>query len=209
MRIVMATKNEQDTIYKLLDQLREYDVIVVDDSTDSTRKILKKFDNVTVLYGYDRGIAHAYLTGLGYALMWDEPVLQMDAGLSHRPEDIPKFFQVARTLPETELILGTRRFFPGIMSHRAIISTLAAKLLNVGIPDVTCGFRLWEPKLLSRVIPEVGCKGNAFQMEMLWLALRDGANIAQAYIPYILGSSHLKPWMLAEALYFTLKTRLT
>lgn len=192
--IVMATKNEQDTIWALLDKLRDYTVVIVDDSTDSTRNIIKLFSNTALIPGAGRGIAHAYLTGFTYALSWHpgQPILQMDAGFTHRPEDIEKF------KPCAGVVLGQRKF-PAV-GWRPFISRMASFLAGIPLRDVTCGFRLWHPEVLAEIIPSIKCKGNAFQIEMLAEVWNNSVTAKEVEIPYILTNSHLRPWMMYEAL---------
>jgi len=179
-------------MWEFLNQLRAYSVIIVDDSTDSTRKIIKLFPNVTLLPGAGRGIAHAYSIGLTFALQFNEPILQMDAGLSHRPEDIDLFLN-----KDTGLVLAQRRV--PIWGFRGFITRMASFLAGLPFDDVTCGFRLWHPGILRDILPHMKSKGNAFQIELLAMAWNNGVHVEEVEIPYILTNSHLKPWMLIEA----------
>lgn len=196
--VVIATYNEELSIDLLLVNLVGFydNIVVVDDSTDRTPEIIKKFD-VKYICGANMGIAHAYLTGFTYArsVYPDSKVIQMDAGLTHNPWDIPELLK-----RDCDLVIGSREFeWKGI---RTGISKTASFMMNLGIEDVTSGFRIWSPELMKQLdFNKVIAKGFAFQLELLYQAYKLGASIEEVKIPYILTNSSFKPKMLLEALY--------
>lgn len=170
-------------------------MLLIDDSDDNTKEIAASFRNVMVVDGPGRGIAAAYLKGF---MMLRDPmqrdyVIQMDAGWSHDPADIPKLLDAPG-----DLVLGTRQF--EVKGWRSLLSMAAGAMM--GVDDATCGFRRWSTRLLKRVpLYQVRSKGFAFQLEMLTLARMMNARIYQVPIEYRLTNSTLRPWMIAEAIY--------
>ena len=87
---VIATYNEADTIEQILEAIY-YPVIVVDDSSpDGTGRLAAAKRNVHVMTRPERlGIATAYMKAFEVALSYrPRYIIQMDAGLTHSPEDI-------------------------------------------------------------------------------------------------------------------------
>jgi dolichol-phosphate mannosyltransferase len=188
--VVIATKNEQDTIGSLLKSLRDYTVVVVDDSTDLTPAIVACHKNAILLPGDNDGIAAAYVKGLRFATGLSDVIVQMDAGWTHKPSDVPRL--LARS---NGLVVGVRRF--QLKGWRTLLSRIAAKM--VGFPDATSGFRKWSREILLKCLPEVTAKGFAFQIEML-NAARKMCDVGTVPIEYRLTNSSLRPWMIWEAM---------
>lgn len=213
--VVIATYNEAENIRTLLDQLKDYTVIVVDDSSpDNTGGIAGEYDNVRAYIREERGIASAYKFGFEKALELNpEYIIQMDAGLTHNPKDIPMMLSLARFY-EYDLLIGSRfkDRKTSIKSYRTLISLTAAKLMSfihIKESDVTSGFRCWNPELLGQIVEKIWIsKGFAFQLETLYMANKISGKdkIYSMPISYRLTNSSFKPSMLLEAIgvYFVL-----
>lgn len=208
--IVIATYNEADTIGAILDQLGQYHVTVVDDnSPDGTGDIATQYPNVDLITRQSRGLASAYITGLRHALaQWGKrPVVQMDAGLSHDPADIPRFLEMHGRIPH-HLITGTRFVKPidrQYIRPRLFISlaaVMAANLIGIRVTDATCGFRCWPPGLLYNVLLEWEPKanGHVFQLEMLYRAWDISGSVRHLPIAYCPTNSSFRWSSLTEAI---------
>jgi dolichol-phosphate mannosyltransferase len=206
--VVLATYNEADNIAILLGQLKEYQVVVVDDnSKDGTAKIARQFKNVEVIVRTEeKGIASAYIRGFNEAFKYNpEYVIQMDAGLTHDPMDVERLIYAAKKW-QCPLIIGSRfQFQPEIKSYRTLISLAARFLMNfihVNVSDATSGFRCWDVNLLKSVLKsQVLSKGFAFQLELLHEANRlSEGNVETISINYKLTNSSFRFGMLLEAL---------
>lgn len=210
--IVIATYNEADNIEFLLDQLRDYKVIVVDDnSPDGTAKIARQFKNVQVIVPPTRlGIAKSYKLGFIEALKHNpEYVIQMDAGLTHNPKDIKGMIDLAR-LGNYNLVYGSRfssNFeFKGYRSVISVYAMFLMNLIGVRVSDASCGFRCWNPAVLGYVIsPTWLSKGFAFQLETLFLCSQVLGEIKDYPIEYKLTNSSFNYKMLLEAIKIYLK----
>lgn len=201
--VVIATYNEAETIGQILANI-VYPVIVVDDSSpDGTASIARKLGATVISRPKRDGIASAYCDGLMAALeMEPKYIIQMDAGLTHQPEDIKHLINMA--MNGYDLVIGSRFMNPVKNGYRSIISKIAASLmrrLGINVMDATNGFRCWEAKLLSWIIIDsFRAKGFAFQLEALYRAKNLGADVAEVPIEYKLTNSSFRPWMIFEAL---------
>jgi dolichol-phosphate mannosyltransferase len=200
----MATYNEAETIGALLTQLDTYRVIVVDDhSPDGTGALAARFPHVTLISRPGKlGVASAYLEGFRAALaLKPRFIVQMDAGGTHRPEDVRWLLNAAR-LTGVDLVIGARAFKG--YGYRSLISRGAAWLmrrLGLSVTDATCGFRCWRAGLLGELdFDAVRSRGFAFQLELLYQAHQAGAGIVQVAIPYRLTNSSFRWGMVREAL---------
>jgi hypothetical protein len=134
----------------------------------------------------------------------DKPryVIQMDAGGTHKPEDVPRL--IYRAKDGFGLVIGSRFMKKVPINKRSIISKIAALmfgLLNIPVCDATSGFRCWDARLLKKVIERpFRARHFAFQLETLYRTDRLGAKIAEIPIEYKLTNSSFRLSMLYEAL---------
>ena len=154
-------------------------LLVTDDFTDAeSLEIVKDFAirenwcHVSAPPG--GGIAGVYVAGHRAALeSGAELILEMDAGFSHKPEEISRFLLAAE---DFDVVLGYRSNVPGISSFqstpfRRLISwagTVAVRIaLGIRLKDATSGFQLFHRNALQRILsaPLVS-KGPFFQTEM-------------------------------------------
>jgi dolichol-phosphate mannosyltransferase len=204
--VVLATYNEAATIGTILDALSEYEVVIVDDSSeDGTGDIARRHPHATVISRPPKsGIVTAYLDGFRAALTHDPThVVQMDAGLTHKPADVPRLVACADATG-AGLVLSSRFVTPRLLSHRSVISLGAAFLMRrAGVPvtDATGGFRCWRADILRRCIgPPLRSAGFAFQLELLHRAREAGGGLAEVPIDYTLTNSSFSLPMAWEAL---------
>mmetsp|Transcript_12916 Transcript_12916/g.19663 ORF Transcript_12916/g.19663 Transcript_12916/m.19663 type:complete len:254 (-) Transcript_12916:2138-2899(-) len=185
------------------------EIVVVDDSSpDNTLEVaqwLKKsyVDGVIEVNILSRkgklGLGTAYIAGLKVAK--GEKIIIMDADLSHHPKFIPQFLDTMENngKGKVDIVCGTRYVNGGGVAgwdlRRKLTSRganfLASFLLlsspfgGTRISDLTGSFRLYERSMLEKVLPQVKCKGYAFQMEILVLAAKEGAKFAEVPITFV------------------------
>jgi dolichol-phosphate mannosyltransferase len=208
--VVVPTYNEADNLPPLLGTLlalplRRLRVLVVDDdSPDGTGRLADEladtYESVSVLHRTMKdGLGRAYVEGFsaalnGYAGSVDEPewIVQMDADGSHPVEAIPRLLGTA--LRGADLVIGSR-YVPGgsIDStwgiNRRYLSSFgnwyANRVLGLHIHDATAGFKLWNAGELRRLdVARVRSNGYAFQVEMNFLARRQGCRIVEIPIRF-------------------------
>jgi dolichol-phosphate mannosyltransferase len=62
---------------------------------------------------------------------------------------------------------------------------LAAFLLNPGVSDLTGSFRLYERRVLEKILPRIQCKGYAFQMEIIVRSKKAGFTVNEVPITFV------------------------
>ena len=202
---IIPTYNESDNIIELLSRLDEVrkvlsssykiDVLIVDDnSPDNTADIAEssQIDNLSVLSRVKKsGLGPAYLAGFNLGLKGDyQYFVQMDADLSHMPEQIENLLVVASS---KSLVIGTR-WMPGgsVVNwpfHRRFISKLGTKyasfVLNLRYKDLTSGYRVVPRQFLEILnLNSIETKGYGFQIEVALKAHDAGFEIKQVPITF-------------------------
>ena len=214
--VVVPLANEgasiDDFLRRVIRQLGPDDVVfgVVDSvSRDDTRAKVEAFADRDarirpVWAPEDRNVVDAYFRGYREALdsgaRW---ILEMDAGMSHVPEEMPEFLSL---IDEGYDYVGGCRFMVG-GSHTGSLrrrlvsrsgSTLARVWLGVHMRDLTGGFEMFSRSAMERVVSRgVRSHGTFFQTEIKYL-LRDTRWI-EVPINYRSSSSRARPGSIRDA----------
>lgn len=204
--VILPTYNERENlpiIYYLIDKVfneakLSYEVVIVDDSSpDNTLEVAQAIQksygdkHVQIVSRKGKlGLGTAYIAGLKAAK--GDRIVLMDADLSHHPKFIPQMVQL---MDETkvEIVTGTRYALGGGVygwdMKRKLTSKganfLADFLLNPGVSDLTGSFRLYERKVLEQVLPQIQCKGYAFQMEIIVRSKKAGFKVNEVPITFV------------------------
>jgi apolipoprotein N-acyltransferase len=218
--VILPTYNERATIGTVLggvmDAGANVEVLVVDDgSPDGTAEVVEALAAETTRVAMIRragkqGLASAYLAGFRKALEDGyDVVVEMDADLSHRPEDLPALLEGAVT---NDLTIGSRYVSGGSVSNwsRARLALSRAgnayARLALGLPvaDATSGFRAYRrPALEALLAGGIHSEGYAFQVELVYRAWRSGFSVAEVPITFRErehGRSKISRRIVAEAL---------
>ena len=134
-----------------------------------------------------RGLGEAYVAGFKAALEdGADIVVEMDADLSHPPEEIPGLLHA---LNNHDLVVGTRYMDGGGVDPswsfgRRLLSSLGNAgirlLVGVAVTDATSGFKAFRRSALETVdLDSMRCRGFAFQAELTLACQRAGLRIAQ------------------------------
>jgi dolichol-phosphate mannosyltransferase len=219
--VVIPTYNERENLPGIVRQVLDlgdaFRVLVVDDnSPDGTGQVADDLaassgGRVDVLHRQNKeGLGRAYIAGFKRAMASGAPIIaQMDADLSHRPEDLGKM--VDAMVANVDLVLGSR-YIPGGATvgwpwHRRMISRAggiyAGRVLGVPIRDLTGGFKVWRREMLATIdLPSIASDGYSFQIETTYRAVRRGARIVQVPIVFhdrVAGKSKLSRRVVMEA----------
>jgi apolipoprotein N-acyltransferase len=218
--VVLPTYNERETIGTVLAGVLaagpNVEALVVDDnSPDGTAEVVTAFGEqeprVRLLRrGAKLGLASAYLEGFRRAVEDSyDVVVEMDADLSHRPEDLPRLLAAAAS---HDVVIGSRYVPGGEVSNwskaRVALSkagnAYARALLRLPVSDATSGFRAYRREALATLL-EGGIRsdGYAFQIELAYRAWRAGLRIQEVPITFRErehGRSKLSRRIVAEAL---------
>ena len=224
--ILIPTYNEALNIVELLEkltplqQLRSFDVIVIDDnSPDGTAEIVDNLHLawVRVLRRHSKaGLGAAYRAGFADVLegFSYSHVVTMDADGSHRVEDLPAMLDAVHG-DGTSITLGTR-WIPGgsVVNwplYRRVLSRLgtayARLALRIDLKDLTGGYRVYSVELLRKLrLSEMTATGYCFQIEMAMAAHLAHASIAEVPITFVEranGVSKMSKAIVIEALWQT------
>jgi len=191
--VVIPTYNERDNLGRLVPQVlardTRLDVLVVDDnSPDGTGTLADELalahkGRVSALHRTRKeGLGRAYIDGFTWALErgygW---VIEMDADLSHRPEDLPRMLEAAEEHP---VVVGSR-YVGGRVNvvnwpiTRLLISLFGSAyarfITRVPVRDATGGFNLFRRDVLTAIdLTRIESNGYSFQIELKLRAWRKG-----------------------------------
>jgi apolipoprotein N-acyltransferase len=219
--VVLPTYNERETIGQAVAGVRAVGegtgVIVVDDSSpDGTADVVRDMDGVTLLSRPVKGgLASAYADGFRRALDdGAELVVEMDADLSHRAEDLPGLLAAAR---DHHLVVGSRYVPGGAVRNWGLLRRLLSRggnayariVLGLPVRDATSGYRVFRRDLLVHLLAEgITADGYAFQVELAYRAWRGGFSVGEAPITFEerrAGESKLSRGIIVEALWHILR----
>lgn len=222
--VITPTYNEADNIGAVIDQVLsqpvECSILVVDDnSSDGTAGVVRSAmadapDRVHLIERSGKlGLGTAYLRGFDFALSGGYAfVCEMDADLSHDPNDLPRLIQPVQD-DEVDLAIGSR-YVDGV---RVINWPLSRLVLSYGagvytrmitrlpVLDVTAGFKCFHRRVLESLpLDRVNSDGYAFQVEMHYRTWRAGFRFTE--IPVIFtertdGQSKMSRKIVVEAAY--------
>ena len=195
--VVIPAYNEEKTIGEVIRRTLPFaDVCVVNDaSLDNTESIVRSFGRVScITHEKNTHIPQATLDGMKYALNRGAAyVVTMDAGLTHKPEELPRFLE----FPECDLVIGVRTETENVPFYRRLISHTATLLMNLAIRppgsqlpgsrlrDATSGFRRFSRRAVELLLTrKMRSRAFDFHTESLALIARNGLSIGEVPISY-------------------------
>jgi dolichol-phosphate mannosyltransferase len=207
--IVVPTFCEQQNIGRLIDALEavfkrmahDMHILVVDDSSpDGTIDVVKacqrQYKNVHAIQGIRIGLGAAYVRGMTHAMEYlqADVVYEMDADLSHKPEDVPRLMVALEE--GADIAIGSRYVSGGSIPrewgiHRkvnSVIGNLVARYMTGmhAIRDCTAGFRAIRVPALRKIdFDSLNVQGYAFQVTLLHAAVSTGAKVVEVPVDFI------------------------
>jgi dolichol-phosphate mannosyltransferase len=186
------------TFYVVLDKV----------SKDNTQQLLQDYtrteSRLAVVWAPEnRCVVDAYVRGYREALKGSADwVLEIDAGFSHQPSDIPPFFDIMEK--GYDCAFATRFSKGGKIedssTKRMVISkggtVLTNWLLGTKLADMTSGFQLFRAPVLEKILEKgLFSRGPFFQTEMKAYCAK--LNLVEVPITYRaashdVGSKHIK-----------------
>ena len=219
--IIIPTYNESKNIQLIIDKItsidKNYSILIVDDnSPDKTSDIVENLINVNPNINLlkrksKQGLGTAYCAGFKWAIDNNfDKVIQIDADLSHNPNDIPKLIEESCNY---DLIIGSR-YINGINVvnwplGRLMLSYFAniyAKFVT-GLPihDSTGGFKCHNINVLKSIdLDKIKSTGYSFQIEMNFITWCKGFSIKEIPIIFCdrtVGESKMSKKIVFEAIY--------
>lgn len=200
--VIIPTYNEVENIASALSRVMAQphglDVLVIDDGSpdgtaDEVRRLSAAHPERIELLERDgkQGLGTAYILGFGHALERGyDLILEMDADLSHNPNDLPRL--MAPVLAgDADLAIGSR-YVAGV---RVIDWPLSRLMLSYGagmytrlvtrlpVRDVTAGFVCYHRRVLEHLdLSRVRSNGYSFQVEMKYRTWKSGFRIREVPI---------------------------
>lgn len=185
LAIVTPLANELDTVDELVSRVMVhlgpddrlmtiFDNVSRDGSHARARELAQSEPRLQVVFAPEnRSVVDAYFRGYREALAGGfDWVLEMDGGLSHLPEEIPRFLDAMAAGYE---FAGGSRFMPGGGFHgpwsRHLVSRggtwLTNLLLGTRMRDMTSGFECFTRDALAKVVVAgVQSRAHFFQTEI-------------------------------------------
>ncbi len=217
--VIIPTYNEKENLPEVIRQVlsksNELDILIVDDnSPDGTGlladEIAKKEPRLKVIHRSGKlGLGTAYIAGFKFALEHGyDYVFEMDADLSHDPNDIPRFLEAIK---DAHLVIGSR-YIKGVNVvnwplSRLLLSYFASVYTRImtGIPvkDATSGYKCYRRVLLENIdLDSIKTNGYGFQLEMKWRSWTKGFIIKEIPIIFVdrtVGMSKMSKAIVREA----------
>jgi len=166
--VVIPSKNEEKSIAKVVRAVREAfdpeefaeaDIIVVDDSTDGTRRAAREA-GAEVLIGGGRGLGSAMFDGLKAAAeRQPDFIVSIDGDGQADASEIPRFVQPLAD-DEADLVLGSRFRRPGSVEYRykfinrlgtRVLSWMLRRLTGLRLTDSHGGIRAMRPAVAEEL----------------------------------------------------------
>lgn len=229
--VIIPTFNEIENIEAIIktvfDLKKEFDILVVDDSSpdgtaENVKELQEQFANRLFLEVRKEksGLGTAYIHGFKWALdRGYDYIFEMDADFSHKPSDLLRLYRTC--LNGADVAVGSR-YKKGINVvnwplSRILLSYGASfyvKLITgMWIHDPTAGFVCYTRKVLETIdLDSVRFIGYAFQIEMKFRAYLKKFKIEEVSIIFtdrINGKSKMSSKIIWEAVFgvFIMKFR--
>ncbi|GAL86268.1 dolichyl-phosphate beta-D-mannosyltransferase [Sporocytophaga myxococcoides] len=229
--VIIPTYNEKENIETVIRKVFTlsipFDVLIIDDgSPDGTADIVKELqlEYPGRLFLEQRkgklGLGTAYIHGFRYAIARNyEYICEMDADMSHNPEDLVKLYNSCAE-QGYDLAIGSR-YVNGItvinwpmsrvlMSYYA--STYVRFITGMRIQDTTAGFKCYRKKVLETInLDDIKFTGYAFQIKMKFLTWKYGFKIIEVPIIFTdrtLGQSKMSSGIFKEAVFGVLQMKI-
>lgn len=204
----------------------ETSILVVDDrspdgTADAVREQMKIFDNIHLITGEKEGLGAAYIRGMRYSMekLGADVVVEMDADLSHKPEDLPRL--IAEIDEGYDLVIGSRYVSGGKLppdwsllrkANSRWGNRFARYVAGIdGVRDCTAGYRAIRTSLLKKInLNSLKVKGYSFQMKLLFEAFVEGAKIKEIPIEFVerkVGHTKIGPGDIIEFIWTAFKLR--
>jgi len=202
--VVIPTYNEAEGILAILARVLalpvRVDVLVVDDgSPDGTAALVTEAiaahpGRIHLIERTGKlGLGTAYVAGFRWALDADYAyVCEMDADLSHNPDDLPALIAPVAE-GRTDLAIGSR-YVGGVrvinwplerlvLSYGAGVYTRA--ITRMPVQDVTAGFVCYHRRVLDALnLDRIRSNGYSFQVEMKYRAWKKGLRLTEVPIVF-------------------------
>lgn len=215
--IIVPGFNEEDIlkenvsrIYEAAKSIGEFELIIVEESTDATPEIAaslaKKYPEVRHVHSDVRlGKGGGIEKGVSYAL--GEKIIFMDVDLSTDLEALPR---LVSNLDSFDVAVGSRFHEKSSVKrpgYRVFLSFCLAKmvgtLLGIPVSDTQCGFKGFKKKAIAEAIPYIREKGWFWDVELLYYLGKLGYTITT--IPVVWEEKRKASYAIPTNIFYHLK----
>ncbi len=197
--VLVPTYMEKNNITDLIESINKnltgftFEVVVIDDnSPDGTagmvRQLTKDYAKTKLIVRSSKMVlGSAYRDGFSASSY--ERIVEMDADMSHNPQEITKLLQ---SLNQDDIVIGSSYIQGGNIVgwnwRRKLISwganRFARAVLGLKPKDVTSGFRVYSKGAFEKIITQSKLNGYAFQIKILYLAAKFGFKVKEVPITF-------------------------
>jgi cellulose synthase/poly-beta-1,6-N-acetylglucosamine synthase-like glycosyltransferase len=161
--VLIPSKNEKSTLFKLLNKIKIKTIVVNDNSKDGTREHLKLLKTEHINNKHNLGYERSLLKGFRYIKnkhKYCKYILTIDADGEHQPKFINNLIKKAK-LENADLTLGYRSNFNRISEY--ILSFFFK--LKFNIYDPLTGFRIYKSNQLYKFLKKT--RSDYFLVDLL------------------------------------------
>lgn len=216
--IIIPAYNEEATIEEVVTRAGKYaDVCVIDDnSTDATAAILKTLPGIHVIHHIcNTHIPGGLIDGMQYAIdRGYEYAISLDAGLSHNPDEIPRFMEH----PVTDMLIGVRVQKLQTPLFRRVLSAVGNCIYNAALDfpfsvfkkryyrDITSGYRRYSYTAMKLLLSKQW-RSRSFDVlfETAMYIYRNNMKIDEVPITYNFSNSSLNTHVVNDCLCMCLR----
>ncbi len=205
LSVIVPVYNEEKIVNQVIETLQqeltripelEYEIIVINDaSTDKSREVLERNDNINLInHPYNKGYGASLKTGIKEAKF--EYLLFFDAD-NQFPAN--KIEELLKYVPDFDMVSGARiKGYKGPalrLPGKRLLNLMANYLTKTKIPDLNCGFRVVKRKEIFKFLHLLP-QGYSLSTTSLLAFIKAGLNVK--FVPIEIkkrtdGKSMVKP----------------
>ena len=200
LSLIIPAYNEEKRIKETLEAYRSkllelginFEIIVeMDGCTDRTPEIVRelavKFPEIKFIEFKERlGKGGGLLKG--FEIASGDVVGFVDADGSVKPSEFIKLLSEIER--DYDIVIASRRAEGAVVRNQPLLRKVLSKGFNVLVKllfrlpfkDTQCGAKVFRRNALEKILPEVNSKGFAFDVNLLYLATRNGFRIKEVGI---------------------------
>lgn len=177
--------NVGNTIREILAEVKDMDIVVVDDgSTDATARIAAEAGARVLSLPFNMGVGGAMRTGFTYAQRHDySRAIQVDADGQHDPQDI---LRVLGGLDVADISVGARFAEVGQYEVRGprkwamkFLAAVLSRVAKTRLTDVTSGFRAANRRAIDQYVRYYPAEYLGDTVDSLVSAVHSGLTVTQ------------------------------
>lgn len=177
-------KNLEEMKKSISKFFKNYEIIcVIDGMKDGSFKEAKKVKGVKV-YGYEKNMGKGYALKYGVSHSAGDYVTFIDADMDLHPKQLKNFIPYMAT---ADMVIGSKRHPFSKVKYpltRKIMSwcfhIYSRIVLGLKLKDTQTGLKLFKREVLEVILPLVVVKRYAFDLELCFLAIKNGFRIVEA-----------------------------